>query len=190
VAPRKTIYVKDADLPLWGRFEAAAQWSNQDSVSGLISDAMRDHITQFGDVGDGLYVVPPDADQRTGGPTFQLRRTAILERDGADWMLWLDENEFPGEINPYPLFSSAIPVSEAIFASKIHLSEVDLRRMGSLERIEVDCGERVEASTGRWLIAPDPDESRTAEEGIRRGRLLGYRHHQEGTLRGLRGSLQ
>ena len=68
MAPTKTIYVKDADLPLWKRADVAAnKWEHSDSVSSLVADALRLYFGQFGDKGGGLYVQPPDEGDVTFG---------------------------------------------------------------------------------------------------------------------------
>ena len=79
MAPQKTIYVKDADLPVWGRFEKAVNLgATAGSVSALIADAMHQYLAQFGDQGGGLYVKAPDEDDAV---TFGHGVTAVLVKD-------------------------------------------------------------------------------------------------------------
>ena len=99
MAPQKTIYVKDADVPVWGRFEKAVKLgAAAGSVSALISDAMHQYLAQFGDQGGGLYVKAPDEDDAV---TFGHGVTAVLVKDATDtWTLWLDEDTY-GDVDSH-----------------------------------------------------------------------------------------
>jgi len=93
MAPAKTIYVKDSDVPLWERFESAVKgWGAADSVSALIADAMRKYLAQFGDQGGGLYVQAPDDDP--GDVWFSDSINAVMKPHGRGWILFLDETVF------------------------------------------------------------------------------------------------
>ncbi|MGO8724282.1 MAG: hypothetical protein ACLQRM_16355 [Acidimicrobiales bacterium] len=157
MAPAKTIYVKDSDVPLWERYETAVkEWQAADSVSALISEAMRQYLDQFGDQGDGLYVKAPDEDL----VTFGINRSAILERTGSGWTLSLDLDVYGQDAyTPYELGRSS--VREAVADARRHMARV--RQSKGMERIEVENGEYVEAFTGRWLVEPDAVETRASE---------------------------
>ena len=162
MAPAKTIYVKDSDVPLWERFEKAVNdWQRADSVSALIAEAMRQYLAQFGDQGDGLYVMAPDDDP--GNVTFGPDRTAIIERAGKDWVLSLDfEGTYPGadEYSHYPLMSRSFWVQAAVESAREIIARVRMDKgMGPLE---VMCGDddHTERFTGRWLVEPDADLTR------------------------------
>jgi hypothetical protein len=118
MSPQKTIYVKDADIPLWERFEKASKaGAAADSVSALIAQAMHHYLDQFGDQGGGLYVQAPDQESVDFGPEV----TAILARGaGSSWTLLL-ENATYGE-NPSEAFGPA-PLPEVIGIARQRLAD-------------------------------------------------------------------
>ncbi len=107
MAPTKTLYVKEKDMPLWERFEKAVNdWNAADSVSALIAEAMRGYLDQYGDQGGGLYVSAPDEELQTFGDGM----TAILDRHGPGWKLCLDPDVFGDDAySPYELSSRDLP---------------------------------------------------------------------------------
>jgi hypothetical protein len=159
MAPKKTLYVKDADAPLWERFETAVrEWQAADSVSALIAEAMRQYFDQFGDQGDGLYVQAPDEDP--GWVTFGDGRTAILQPHRSGWMLLLDEDVY-GQDADTSYEIGFRNLDDAIAAARKHMATV--RQNKGFELIEVMTGEGydiTERFVGRWLVWPDSDETR------------------------------
>src|SRR5665647_3468380 len=148
MAPTKTIYVKESDLPLWGRFEnAVKEWNAAESVSALLTEAMRHYLNQFGDQGGGLYVETPDGEPATfGGGT-----TAILapQRDG--WLLSLDEDEFGDSMyQGYPLGRAGVEealkearrcMADALKDNEVHQAARRLRdAVGEEEIIDKSVG--------------------------------------------------
>jgi hypothetical protein len=119
MAPAKTIYVKDADVPLWERFEHAVNdWGAADSVSALIADAMRKYLAQFGDQGDGLYVQTPDDEPEVFGDGV----SAIMSPHGRGWVLDLDETVF-GEDAHTPYELSFREIEDATTEARKHMAK-------------------------------------------------------------------
>jgi hypothetical protein len=191
VAPAKTIYVKDSDVPTWERFETAVkEWQAADSVSALISEAMRQYLAQFGDQGDGLYVEAPDEDP--GDATLDKGVFVLGGSKGGEWKLWYDEDAFGPDTYGSPYEIGHGTVAQAVEAARKHMAYV--RQNKDFKRIEVECENTrtgmisIEAFTGRWLVEPDSDETRTNEDGYdagvywgvaltRRGRIAVYAAH-------------
>ena len=118
MARQKTIYVRDADLPLWERFEKAVKvGAAAESVSALIAESMRHYLAQFGDQGDGLYVRGPDE----APVKFGTDISAVLEKEAADtWTLRLDERTY-GEAELHHSLGSGTP-SEMVAVARAHMA--------------------------------------------------------------------
>jgi hypothetical protein len=128
--PQKTIYVKDADLPTWLRAEKAVKiGAAADSVSGLIADALRLYLAQFGDHGGGLYVKAPDDEETV---PFDAEISAVLEKDAASgtWLLRLDPRAYP-EADSSRSLGQGMP-GEMVAAARGCLAEA--LSQGALER--------------------------------------------------------
>jgi hypothetical protein len=119
VGRQKTIYVKDADLPVWGRFEKAVKvGAAAGSVSALIAEAMHQYLAQFGDQGGGLSVKAPDDDPAV---TFGPDVTAILLRGATGtWALWLDQDTYSGADSPQEMGGGTL--AEAVAAGRARMT--------------------------------------------------------------------
>lgn len=171
MAPAKTLYVKEADEPLWRRFEKAVnEWQVADSVSALVAESMRLYLDQFGDQGDGLYIRPPDFDPGDGPPAGA---SAFLQLNDEGWTLFVPVD---AEGNPcgadamhawdtHLLCRRDFSVVEAAAQARAHLTA--RRHVAAFKPIEVECEDRngnvrTERFTGRWLVEPDSDETRAS----------------------------
>jgi hypothetical protein len=115
---QKTIYVKDADIPLWARLERASKVGAADSVSALIALAMHHYLAQFGHQGGGLYVQAPDEESIAFGPDI----TAVLVRDATTaWMLLLDDVTYGECDRSVPIGRGPLP--DVIAAARTHLAD-------------------------------------------------------------------
>lgn len=157
MAPAKTIYVRDADLQLWKRFEGAVHnWPSAEGLSILITEAMRGYLDRFGDQGDGLYVVAPGEDP--GRVALAEGRTAILQRTPEGWELTASEKEYGtnGEASDF-FCTRDVEMGAAVEQARMHLAVLKNRQR--FEDIEVKCVDRlgnvhVERFVGRWLVRP------------------------------------
>jgi hypothetical protein len=149
VARQKTIYVKDADLPLWKRFEkAVTAGAAADSVSALIAESMRHYLAQFGDQGGGLYVRAPDE----GPVPFGTDITAVMEREAAEtWTLRLDEKTY-GETGLHHALGRGTP-SEMVAVARAHMTNGlgpdELERAAARLRRALGIEDKLTASDGR-----------------------------------------
>ncbi len=149
MSPQKTIYVKDADLPLWERFEKATKvGAAAESVSALIAHAMHHYFAQFGDQGGGLYVQAPDEESIA----FPTDITAVLVKDATTtWTLLLDEVTYGEADRRVPIGPGPLP--EVIAAARTHLvdslSLSDLQRAASRLRRALGIEGAVTAAEGR-----------------------------------------
>jgi hypothetical protein len=149
--PPKTIYVRDADLLLWERVERAVRvGAAADSVSALISDAMRSYFSQYGDQGGGLYVKAPDTEEFV---PFDDDIWAVLVKDAATgaWDLWLDRNVYTEADPRRPLGQGTL--TEMVAAARTYLSDVlgqsDLEQAAARLRRALGIGNELTASDGR-----------------------------------------
>jgi len=161
VTPKKTIYVKEADMPTWERYERAVT-DNQaaESVSAMVADAMTAYLAPYGDQGDGLYVIAPD--EARDSVQFGAGRVALLGRFGrGEWILHLDEDEFGKDANsPYEIERGDGTVGYAVTRARRHIAmarEDKERQTATFKRLEVECDTHTEAFEGRWLVEPDED---------------------------------
>jgi hypothetical protein len=74
--PKKTIYVKDADLPLWARAESSA---GDDSLSGVLTEALRRYL-------DGLEALIGQVLLEGNSDAFSAR----VQPMAAGWLLSID----------------------------------------------------------------------------------------------------
>jgi hypothetical protein len=90
VSTKKTIYVKDADLQLWERFEEAVTAGQRaESVSSMIADAMRGYLDQYPRqgllrIGEYIERLIPLIDEVPGSSPYQQRwrsATALLRNE-------------------------------------------------------------------------------------------------------------
>lgn len=89
MATKKTIYVKDNDLPLWERFEKIVKDGGAaDSTSDLVAQAMRTYLDQFGyysgPTGRILVLAPDQEDQALSEDQAAAYLTRAASRPG-DW---------------------------------------------------------------------------------------------------------
>jgi hypothetical protein len=164
--PQKTIYVKEADLPLWERVEKAVRVGTAaDSVSGLISDALRLYLAQYGDQAGGLYVRAPDDLESV---PFDADVSAVLVRNAATdtWDLWLDGDVY-ADADPHRAMGQGT-LSEMVAGARTHMA--DALGKGALEqaaarlRRALGIGAELTAGDGRtsgraWALErADPGE--------------------------------
>jgi hypothetical protein len=149
--PQKTIYVKAADLPIWSRVEQAVKnGAAAESVSGLIADALRLYLAQFGHAGGGLYVKAPDDQEAI---PFDRDISAVLERDAAtgSWALRLDPRSYPEADSPRSL-GQGTP-REVVATTQTYLAEAlsqgALERAASRLRLALGIGDALTAEGGR-----------------------------------------
>jgi hypothetical protein len=149
--PPKTIYVKDADLPLWERIEKAVKTGSvADSVSALISEALRLYLAQFGDQGGGLYVQPPDDDTRV---TFDHDTSAVLAQDAATgtWDLRLDAHTYPDAAPRHAMGHGAL--RDMVAAARTQMAEAlttsELENAAARLRRALGIGSELTATDGR-----------------------------------------
>jgi hypothetical protein len=149
--PPKTIYVKDADLPLWGRVDKAVRvGAAADSVSALISAALRLYFAQYGDQGGGLFVLAPDDENPV---SFDAGISALLTRDAASdtWDLWLDGDAYP-DADPRRALGPGTP-SEMVAAARAVMAEElgqgELEQAAARLRRALGIGDELTAGDGR-----------------------------------------
>jgi hypothetical protein len=187
MAPAKTLYVREDDMPLWEQAEAAAKTTRQ-SVSTLVAAALRNYLSTV----RGIHVVIEPDDP--GAVTFDEKGTPILtygrhQVHGQGWTLLylepggkgIDEHFIPGGVDD---------LDTALESARAWLR---LSNGGIEDTITIEVGEPsfTIGFTGRWLIEPDRNETRTGQEGYdvgaywgvaltKRGRIAVYTAHCNG----------
>lgn len=164
MAPAKTLYVKEGDAPLWERFErAVADWQAADSVSALVTAAMRAYLDQFGDQGDGIYAPAPDDGE--GIPPEGC--SAVLERRGDGWFLTYDLDTSTPDVRL--VTGPAAPMREALAGAREFLvGRREERRIAGAPTDDVraelgaaqadlrDAASRLDRLASRALAEPSP----------------------------------
>jgi hypothetical protein len=127
--PKKTIYVRDADLPLWEQAETVAQG---DSVSGVLADALRQYLA--------------------GNPT----RTAWVSLVGQQEVLRVRVEPAPGGwlLLVPPLDAGGGAVLDALRRAGVWVPDTLVDRLQT-ESVPLWAWVPVDHVAGLWLINPE-----------------------------------
>jgi hypothetical protein len=181
MSPNKTLYTRDEDTPAWERAEQAAKAAGI-STSQLVAAALRRYLPEAKDI---QVVYKPEHDVNALGLSPQLEY-GRHPTHGHCWTLnWADED-------------ANFLIEDEVFAGDLgdaHEAIAWARRMladpsTGAEEITLQVGDPAltVGFVGRWLLAPDSDDTRTGEDGhdagaywgvalTRRGRIAVYTAH-------------
>jgi hypothetical protein len=176
-----TLSIGDDDLPTWERAENLGK-ANGLSLSHIISIALDRYMASPTDIYVSIAPAagPGATSADSGGkPILEYHRHPEY---GYGWTLYApncDDHFMPGGAEEPPIAEARNWLER--------LQQVDLKEIV----VEVGNPEIATGFTGRWLVEPDTDDSRTSEEGwdaglcwglalTKRGRIAVYTAHCDG----------
>ena len=161
-------------------------------ISAVCQRALREEVDRLRLIEEAddilVYVESEQADPdptrwpgfTVGKPTLTYKRYPVGNRLELVWVLQYEAGDEPGD-NPTDDITAGVPSDPPIEWAREIIREAAAERereqqMGDMQEITVEVGEPAltVGFTGRWLVDPDPDETRG---GSRRRRLLGHRPH-------------
>lgn len=187
MSPAKTLYVRDADLAVWERAEAVAKAVRQ-SVSQVVATALSYHLARR--VIDGIYVTiriddgrePVTFTDSDGRPILEYGRTEL----GYGWKLWTDESHGGVDDHFIPGSYDVPPISEAhAWLARRFEADKEERGMETTtedQKITVVMANGQRGFIGRWLVEPDPSETRSAEATADSGAYYGVAVTKKGNI--------
>ena len=184
MSPNKTLYTRDEDAPAWERAERAAKAAGI-STSQLVAAALRRYLPEVKDI-QVVYEPAPAVNRLDWAPQLEY---ACDPTRGHGWTLnWLDNDDT--DVN--------FLIEDEFFKGDLgdaHEAIAWARRMVAdagtgTEEITLQVGNPAltVGFIGRWLVAPDADETRTGEDSrdagaywgvalTKRGRIAVYTAH-------------
>lgn len=177
MSPNKTLYIRDEDMPLWERAEKVAK-STRQSVSLVVASALRRHLGVADDI--EVRIEPTDP----GTVTVDEKPALVYGRHvehGQGWTLWYQEPGGNG-VDDYFIPGNANEAEKALASARRWLR---LRKEDEgMEEITVEVGEPAVTVgfTGRWLLEPERDETRTGEAGYDGGAFWGVALTKRGRI--------
>lgn len=180
MAPNKTLYIREPDMPVWEQAEKQATATGQ-SVSQLATQALRTLLAAIKDDFPVVILGPDELGQALEGTGGHLKYER-QDRGIHAWRLhYLDAN---GDVDD-EILGVGLREDEADRAVEEARSFLRDRSLGEMEKITVDTGDDydlTEGFTGRWLIAPDSDETRTGEPNWDAGMYWGVALTKRGNI--------
>lgn len=171
MSPNKTLYIRDTDMSVWEQAEEMATAAGQ-SVSQLATQALRAQLLLQN---DHLIRVVEKLDDRSMEPgEAQLVYEGRVDASNpltSFWRLWYPTDD--GGADEHTIGGTERDRGQVIQEARAFLRD---RARGEMQQITVQTGhdyERTEGFTGRWLVAPDSEETRTGEEGWDAGTYWG-----------------
>lgn len=183
MSPNKTLYIRDADMPIWEEAEQRASALGE-SLSQLAAQALRAHLATMPAEFKVIVMNETNSHLSLDGPNEGHLRYERQRGDIHAWrLLYLDDS---GEVDDEILGVGLSPKEEAKAVEEAR-SFLRNKALGGaeMERITVETGgdyDRTEGFVGRWLVAPDSDETRTGEDGWDAGTYWGIALTKKGQI--------
>ncbi|GAA1550448.1 hypothetical protein GCM10009827_083890 [Dactylosporangium maewongense] len=169
MSPSKNLYIADADLSIWEAAERTAK-NARTSVSKVVVDALRKHLE------DPFRVM---VNGTIGASVkFDVDTRPVLDygdhgRFGRGWLLYyLAPGTTTNQVE-LRFIGSGDAAKPPVDAAQAWLNSIGGNANGAAIQVEIGDPAVTIEFDGAWLVEPDCDETRTAEEGYDAGAYWG-----------------
>jgi hypothetical protein len=169
MSPSKNLYIADADLPIWEAAERTAK-NARTSVSKVVVDALRKHLDDpFRVMVNGTLGASVKFNEDTR-PVLDYGDHAGF---GRGWLLYYLAPGTKTKQIELRFISSGDAAKPPIDEAQAWLASITGSASGSTVQVEIGDPAVTVEFDGQWLIEPDPDETRTGEDGFDAGAYWG-----------------